>query len=201
MMGDHKESARRSALLLVFTLAFALPALAAVEGEGESNLFAGDLGNAIWTIVVFLALVFVLGKFAWGPILDNLQKREDFIRGSLEEAKKAREQSEARLKEYEERLKEARAEATAIAEEGRRDAEVLRQRIEQEAREEGEKIRRRTLRDLDIAKETAVKELYELSGTLATHIASQIIRRELKAEDHQKLIEDAISEMERLETN
>ena len=200
-MGKETTKAGLVASLFAFGMACAFSAGAAVEGEGESNLFAGDLGNSIWTIVVFLALVLVLGKFAWGPILDSLQKREDFIRNSLEEARKSREEAEARLKEYEDRLKEARAEATALAEEGRRDGEVVRARIEQEAREEGEKIRKRTLRDLDIAKETAVKELYELSGKLATHIASQIIGRELKADDHQKLIEDAISEMERLETN
>ena len=199
MTYENMKTLARTALVALSCLALSAPAFAA--GDGEAGLFSGDLGNAIWTIVIFLGLLFVLGKFAWGPILDGLQQREEFIRSSLEEAKKDREAAEARLKEYEERLKEARAEATGIVEEGRRDAEVLRTRIEQEAREEGEKIRQRTLRDLDIAKETAVKELYELSGKLATHIASQVIGRELKADDHQKLIESAISEMENLETN
>ncbi len=201
MREGKKKTAYRRAFLLLLGLACAFSAFAAGEGEGESNLFAGDLGNAIWTLVIFLGVVFVLGKFAWGPILDNLQKREEFIRSSLEEAKKDREAAEARLAEYEERLKEARAEATAIVEEGRRDSEVLRGRIEQEAREEAEKIRERTLRDIGIAKETAVKELYELSGRLATRIAARIVRRELTTEDHRKLIEDAISEMESPGTN
>lgn len=200
MNGNGTPKALLWALALVFCLALAAPALAAAEGE-ESSLFAGDLGNAVWTLVIFLGLVFILGKFAWGPILDNLQKREEFIKSSLEEAKKDREAAEARLAEYEERLKEARAEATAIVEEGRRDSEVLRGRIEQEAREEAEKIRERTLRDIGIAKETAVKELYELSGQLATRIAARIVGRELRDEDHRKLIEDAISEMESLGAN
>ncbi len=198
MFDNDRKTVLATALAAVCLLA-ASPAWAAAEGE--SSLFAGYLGNAIWTLVIFLGLVFVLGKFAWGPILEGLQQREDFIRSSLEEAKKDREAAEARLHEYEERLKEARAEATAIVEEGRRDAEVLRTRIEEEAREEGEKIRQRSLRDIDIARETAVKELYEVSSRLATELAAQIVGRELAAADHQKLIEDAISEMERTETN
>lgn len=195
------EKAQRVWRLAIAAAGFAaaLPAFAAAEGE--SSLFAGDLGNAVWTLVVFLGLVFVLGKFAWGPILNTLQQREDFIRNALEEAKKDRLAAEARLKEYEARLREARAEATAIVEEGRRDAEVLRGRIEQEAREEAEKIRARTLRDIGIARETAVKELYELGGKLATRIAAQIVDRELRSEDHQRLIDNAISEMENLGTN
>lgn len=182
-------------------LAAAAPAMAAASEEGEANIFAGDLGNVLWTLLIFGMVLVILGKYAWRPLLDVLQKREEFILSSLEEAKKDRIEAEARLREYEGRLKEARAEATAIVEEGRRDAEVLRGRIEQEAREEAEKIRARTLRDIGIARETALKELYEVGGKLATRIAAQIVERELRAEDHQKLIDNAISEMEGLGTN
>lgn len=196
---NKMKSILHAALVVLVFMSVTVPVFAA--GDEGDGLFSGDLGNAIWTVVIFVGLLFVLGKFAWGPILDSLQAREDFIRNSLEEAKKDREAAEARLQEYEERLKEARAEATAIVDEGHRDAVVVKTRIESEAREEAEKIRERTLRDIDIARETAVKELYELSGNLATHIASQIVGRELAAKDHQKLIEDAIAEMESLETN
>jgi F-type H+-transporting ATPase subunit b len=182
----------------------ALPAVAAPEGGdhgGGNNIFAGDIGNVFWTLLIFGTVVFVLGKYAWGPLLDTLQKREDFIRQSLESAKADRDAAEARLKEYEERLTEARAEATAIVEEGRRDAEVLRQRIDEEARAEAEKTVARAKREVEIAKETAVKELYELSGRLATEVAGRIVGRELKVEDHQRLISDAVADMSRLETH
>ncbi len=178
----------------------ALPALAAGEG-GESNIFGGDFGNVLWTLVIFGLVLFVLGKFAWGPLLEVLQKREDFIRESLESAKEDRDAAEARLKEYEERLNSARAEATAIVEEGRRDAEVLRHRVESEAQEEAEKSLARARREIDIAKETAVKELYELSGKLAVDIASQVIGRELDVADHERLIKESISEIGQLESN
>ncbi len=189
-------------LALVVMLAV-LPALgvAASEGGGDGNIFTGDLGNIIWTLVVFGLVVLVLDKFAWGPILDGLQQREDFIRESLESAKQDRDAAEARLASYDDKLTEARAEASAIVEEGRRDAEVLRQRIDQEAKVEAEKTLERAKREIGIAKETAVKELYTLSGTLATDIASAIVARELKPEDHERLIAESIDELERLGPN
>ncbi len=188
------------AVLGALLLAPALSAAAAGDGEG-GNIFTGDLGVIIWTLVVFGLVVFVLGKFAWGPILEGLQQREDFIRDSLEKAREDRDAAQEQLKAYDDKLTKARAEATAIVEEGRRDAEVLRQRIDEEARAEAEKTIARAKREIDIAKETAIKDLYTLSGTLATDIAARIVGRELKPEDHQRLIEESIGELEDLGPN
>lgn len=182
------------------TLALAAPAFAAEAAEGghgasANNPFAGDVGNAIWTLVVFLAVVFVLGKFAWGPILGLLQKREEFIRDSLEQAKRARDEAEARLKEYVDKLNAARAEATAIVEEGRRDAEVTKRRIEEEARAESERIVARGKREIEIATESAVKRIYSLAADLSTEAASRILGRELSPKDHERLIAQSIDEL------
>jgi F-type H+-transporting ATPase subunit b len=178
---------------LIFVLAgllLALPALAAESGE-DANIFAGDLGNMIWTVVIFVLVLVVLGKFAWGPILEGLQTRENFIRDSLAEAKADRDAAEARLKEYEAKLAAARAEATALVEEGRRDADVVRQSIEASAREEAGKIVARARREIDLAKEGAVEEIYGLAGKMAVEMASQVIRKELSLEDHARLIDEA----------
>ena len=185
--------------LVLAALCWAAPLAAAPEGGGENNIFAGDIGNIFWTLLIFGLVVFVLGKFAWGPLLETWQQREDFIRESLESAKSDRDAAEERLREYEARLNEARAEATEIVEEGRRDAEVLRQRIEEDARAESDKMIERAKREIGIAHETSVKELYELSGRLATGLAGRIVGRELEVEDHERLIRDSIAEMERLE--
>lgn len=167
----------------------AMPAMAA-EGEG-GNIFAGDLGNMIWTVVIFALVVLVLGKFAWGPILEGLQTRENFIRESLEEAKVDREKAEETLKSYEAKLAEARGEATAIVDEGRRDAEVVRQTIEDKAKEEAEQIVVRARREIDLAKEAAVDEIFGLASRLSTEVASKVIRKELNADDHERLIQEA----------
>jgi F-type H+-transporting ATPase subunit b len=181
-------------------LVSAAPVLAAEEeAHGGNNIFAGDVGNVFWTLLIFGLVLLVLGKYAWGPLLDTLKKREDFIRESLESAKADREAAEARLQEYEKRLTEARAEATALVEEGRRDAEVLRHRIEEEARAEAEKMIERAKREISIARETAVKELYDVSSRLATDIAGRIVSRELKPADHERLIRESIAEMGQIE--
>lgn len=194
-----RETMTRAAVVATALALVTVPAFAA--GDESPSLFAGDLGNAIWTLAIFLGLLFVLGKFAWGPILDGLQQREDFIRDSLAKARDDRDAAEARLGEYEGILAKARAEATAIVEEGRRDAEVLRAKIEEDAKTEASKQIERAQREIRLATETATKELYTLSGTLATDIASRIVGRELDTKDHQRLIADSIAEIDRLETN
>jgi len=162
------------------------------QAESESNLFAGDLGNSIWTLVIFLLAVFVLGKFAWGPLLSTLQEREGFIRDSLASAKKDRDEAEERLKEYTDKLAEARAEATAIVDEGRRDGDVVKAKIEADARDEASKMLERAKREIEVAKTSAIRELYETSATLATDVASRVLKREVSAADHERLIKDAI---------
>jgi len=169
---------------------------AAESSEGKGNPFAGDIGNALWTLVVFVLVVAVLGKFAWKPILGALQKREDFIRDSLAQAKQDREDAERRLKEYTEKVLAARAEATAIVDEGRRDAEVVKRGIEDEAKSEAKAILERGKREIAIATDTAVKELYTLGAKLATEVAGRILRKELNPREHERLIAESIDELQ-----
>ncbi len=172
-------------------------ALAASEEGASPSIFAGDLGNVIWTMVTFIAVVLVLGKFAWPPILTALQRREEFIRESLAEAKRDREEAESRLKEVEDRLTTARSEATAIVEEGRRDADVLKRKIEQDARQEADNMIERARREINIARDTAVKDLYDLTAGLATEAARKIIQKEIDPATHERLIADSIDELVR----
>src|SRR5438067_1343731 len=82
-----------SAILLLF---LADPCFAAHgEGGGERSMFEKALDLSIWTLVVFLVLVFVLSKFAWKPMLEGLDKRERDIASAVEEAKKAKEEAAA----------------------------------------------------------------------------------------------------------
>ena len=188
----------KRALFAVAAMMMALPALAqeAEHGAEAPSLFAGDLGNSVWTLLIFVVVLVVLGKFAWGPILNTLQTRESFIREALEKAKHDREAAEARLKEYEQKLAAARGEASGIVEEGRRDADVVKRRIEAAAKEEADKMIERARREIQIATATATKELYTLSAKLATQLAAQVIGRELTPQDHERLISEAISGIE-----
>ena len=194
-MIDRKTVKR--ALFALALMVAAVPAMAAeAEAEGSPNLFAGDVGNVFWTVLIFVVVLIVLGKFAWGPILGNLQARESFIHDALATAKRDRDQAEARLREYEERLASARAEATAIVDEGRRDAEVVKRKIEEAAKVEADKMIDRARREIHLATVTATRELYDLSAKLATDLAARVLGREMTAKDHERLISEAIDSIE-----
>jgi F-type H+-transporting ATPase subunit b len=186
----------------ILTLA-ALPAQAQEHAPEAAALspFAGNVGNAIWTLVIFLLVVVVLGKFAWKPILKALQDRESFIHDSLAAAKRDREEAEARLKEYADKLVGARQEATAIVDEARRDAETVKRKVIAEAQEEKAKELERAKREITIAKETAVKELYSQAAKLSTDLASKVLRREVNAQDHERLIRDSIAALDKTPGN
>lgn len=191
-------------LFIISSIWFAVPALASGGGEkeaGGANPFSGDIGPALWTTVIFLLVVFVLGKFAWGPVLSGLQGREDFIKNSLEEAKNEREEAKALLADYRTQLDSARSEATAIVEEGRRDAEVLRRKIEADANAEAKAAVERARREIELAKEDAIEAIYIKGANLATDLASKILGAEIDPKAHDRLIRESIEKLDRTAEN
>lgn len=179
----------------VFVLATAALAEEGGHGEAEPSLFAGDLGNAIFTLLIFLLVLAVLARLAWKPLLTALQKREKYIRDSLESAKRDREACELRLREIEARLAKAHEEAAGILDEGRRGAEAAKRRIEEEARKSADSLIERAKREIGIARDSALKDLYEQSAQLAMSMAGSVLRRQVTPEDQQRLISEALAEM------
>ncbi len=172
------------------------------ESEGEHapspSIFSGNLGDAFWTLLIFGAVIFVLGKFAWKPVLGGLQKREQFIHDSLEQARTDREQAEKSMKEHAAQLEKARSEASSIVEEGRRDAEVLKRALQDEAKKESDAMISRARKEIDLARDSAVSELYNLTADLAADAAGRIIRRQLSPADHAELVRESIEEIRSL---
>lgn len=173
------------------------------DGHGPASnnpIESGTLANAVATVITFGLVVVILGKFVWPHVLKALKDRENFIRESLESAKRDRQEAEQRLQEYLDQIKNARQEATAIVEEGRRDSEVLRRKVQDEAKQEADAILVRAKREIGIARDTAVKDLYSLSGELATNLAGKILQKELDASTHERLIQESIEQIAKLET-
>jgi F-type H+-transporting ATPase subunit b len=185
-------------VIIIAVSVVAAPALAMQENEhAEPNIFEGGLHNAIWTLLIFLTVVLVLGKFAWGPLLGALKQREDFIRESLETAKKEREESAELLKKYTEQINRAREEATAITQEGRRDGEEVRKRIQAEARAEADTMIKRAKREIVIAHQDAITEIYNAVADLSTQIAERVLSREIDTKEHQELVNAALEEVKK----
>jgi len=190
-----KLAATAAALL---TPAAAFAAEHAEGGGGAWNPFLdGDFGNFLWTLVTLVVVYWILKRFAWKPLLAALQQREEFIEKTLRTAAEDRDRAEALLAEYETRLAAARDEVEAMLDEGRRDAAALREREEARAKEDAKQIVERARREVEIATDTAVKQLYERATQLVTQAAGSILERELDPSDHERLVAQAIERLGR----
>ena len=182
-------------LPFLFLLFAAIPANAAEEGETLSP-FAGNVGNAVWTLVIFVIVVVILGKFAWGPVLSLLKQREEFIHKSLTDAKRERDEAEVRLKDYAAKLQSSQAEAVAIVERARQDAERLRDELRQRAHSEADTMIKNAEREIELQTKQAVRQIRQEAVGLSVSIASKLLQRNVTQEDNEKLIADALKEIE-----
>ena len=153
--------------------------------------FKQDL--AIFTFIVFLLLLAILGKFAWTPIMAGLEKREQRIADHAASAERAHEDAKTLLAQYEKKLASSADEVRAIIDEARRDAEHTQQEILAKARADAQSERDRALREIETAKDQALKELGERTANLAVDLAGKIVRAQLNTNDHRRLIEDALA--------
>ena len=99
------------------------------------------------------------------------------------------------LKKYTEQINKAREEATAITQEGRRDAEEVRKRISAEARTEADAMIKRAKREIAIAHQDAISEIYNTLADLSTQIAERVLRREIDTEEHRAIVARALEEV------
>jgi F-type H+-transporting ATPase subunit b len=169
-------------------------AVAAEEG-GQKSIFDIRFDLGLWTIIVFLALFFILKKFAWGPILEGLQKREQTIRGALSEAHRAQEEARSIRSELQKQLNQAGDRVREIIDAGRRDAEQVKDDLVSKARTEIQAERERLRKEIDLARDQALHELWNQSAQLATLISAKAIRRQLSEADHRHLVDEALSEL------
>jgi F-type H+-transporting ATPase subunit b len=152
-----------------------------------------DPDLAIWTLVVFVVLLVVLKKFAWGPILAGLESRESNIANHIAQAERNHEEAKKLLVQYEQKLASAANDVREMMEEARRDADHARQTILAEAKAGAEAERDRALRDIETAADQAMESLAERSAQLAVDLAGKILQSKLSAADHTKLIQEAVA--------
>lgn len=190
-----------------FLVAFALavsPVLAAAEPKGdakagekkeEEGLLKLKFDTGFWTAVVFLLLLLILKKAAWEPISEGLHKREATIQASLDEAKALRESSAKAEADFKTKLDAAYAEIPKLLDEARRDAVALKEQMRSEAAADIQKERQRLLREVDVAQDQALQEIWNQAAQIATLISTKAIGRGLSLDDHRRLIDETMTEL------
>ena len=162
----------------------------------DNPLVQPDPGLFIWTIVTFLVLVALLAKFAWTPLLQALEGRQESIRKSLDDARQAKQELERLQQESAEIIRQGRIEAEAIITRSRGDAERLREEMKQKARAEAEGIVKNAERQIQLETGRAVQQIRREAVDLSVMIASKLIQRNLTKEDNERLIEEALKQVE-----
>ena len=152
-----------------------------------------DPDLALFTLLVFVILLIVLGKFAWKPIIEALERREQGIADHIAEAERNHNEAKALLAQYEQKLALAANEVRELLDEARRDAEHTRQSILAEAKAGAEAERARALHEIESATDAALKTLAERSANLAVELAGKVLQTKLSPADHQRLIQDAMA--------
>jgi F-type H+-transporting ATPase subunit b len=164
-----------------------------LKKEKPINIFdlSWDLG--LWTVVVFLLLLYALRKLAWGPMLSGLQKREDSIKSALEEAKRSNEESQKLRGQMAAQMAEAQEKVKAVLDGARRDAQSMADDLISKAKGEILADRQRLHREVELAKNQALEAISSRTAELATLVASKALGRGVEIQDQHRLIEEAIA--------
>jgi F-type H+-transporting ATPase subunit b len=163
----------------------------------DNPLVRPDPGLYIWTILTFLVLVVLLTRYAWRPLLTALQARHDRIRQALDAARAATEERERLQREAAEIMRQARLEADSIIAASRADADRLREEARLKARTDAAAIAAAAERQVQLDAARAREQLRHEAVDLSIAIASKLIRRNLRPEDNQRLIDEVISSLGR----
>ena len=162
----------------------------------DNPLVQPDPGLFIWTILTFLVLVGLLAKFAWRPLLQALDARQQTIARSLDEAQRARQELERIQRESVQMMAQARTEAESVIARSRADAEALREELKQKARSEAASIVKNAEKQIQLETARAVQQIRTEAVDLSVAIASKILRRQVSKEDNQALIEETLKQVE-----
>ncbi len=159
------------------------------------DLVTPELGLIFWSALSFIVLMFILGKFAWKPILNSVNERESSIKNALAEAEKARLEMENLQADNERILKEARAERETMLKEAR----DLKNKIVADAKEEAQaqagKMIEQAQTAIESEKKAAMAELKSHVAGLAVEIAEKVVREELSNKDKQlELVESMLDD-------
>ncbi|MEE3034574.1 MAG: F0F1 ATP synthase subunit B [Bacteroidota bacterium] len=162
----------------------------------EKLLEEFSIGLFFWQTLIFIALIFLLKKFAWKPILDAINEREDGIKNALESAEKARQEMASLQSDNEETLKKARAERDTLLKEAREIKQKLIDDAKNEANEEAKKIIVQAQETISSEKNAAIVDLKKQVANLSVDIAEKVLDEKLSDDkDQMKLIKELVKDV------
>ncbi len=162
----------------------------------NNPLVQPDPGLAIWTIITFLVLLWLLAKFAWKPLLRALDARRETIRKSLDDAHQAKRELEELNQKSAQIMKNAYAEAESILSKGRAEADKFREEMKHKARTDAEAIVREARTQIETETGRALRQIRAEVADMSVAIASKLIHKNVTKEDNSALIEETLKEME-----
>jgi len=162
----------------------------------DNPLIQPDPGLFIWSILTFLVLLFLLAKFAWGPLLKALEERQETIRKSLDDADQAKQELERLNQESAQIIATARGEAQSIVAKSRAAADTVREDLKQKAKEEAEALVRGAERQIQLETARAIQQIRHEVVDLSLAVASKLIKKNLTQEDNDALIQDSLTQID-----
>ena len=162
----------------------------------DNPLVQPDPGLFIWTILTFLVLLYLLARFAWGPLLKALEERQETIRKSLDDADQARQELERLHQESAQIIAAARGEAQSIVAMSRAAADTVREDLKQKAKEEAEAMVRGAERQIQLETARAIQQIRHEVVDLSLAVASKLIKKNLTQEDNDALIQVSLTQID-----
>ena len=162
----------------------------------DFNVIKPDFGLLFWTTVFFLLFWFLIGRFAFKPIVESLKKRTSDIQDALNEAKKAKEEMQALNSKNEALLKEAQEERAKIIKEAKTAKDAIINEAKAKAKEEANRIVSTAKAEIEAQKKAALIEVKNEVGQMALGIAEKVIRKELTGNaDQESFVNKLVDEI------
>ena len=163
---------------------------------GSNPLIQVTPGLMVWTIICFLIALYVLKRYAFGPIQKTIDERRDRIRRALEEADDARAEARNLLEEHRKLIGQARGEAEEILSEARQVGQAMQARVKEETEADRQRRLEETKRQIDAETRRALEQIRAEVAELSLVAAEKVTRKSLDDSDQRRLIDEAIGELD-----
>jgi F-type H+-transporting ATPase subunit b len=158
------------------------------QGSAEQGIFNGTFADALWTVVSFTALVIVLTKFAWKPLLSNLKARQEHITNQIQAADQTRQQAEQLLNDHKEQ-------AIQIIKDTTDQAMLRSQQLVDKAQQQTLDIKRKSDEDVKNAMSIFSGQIWEQTEDIILNVGKEVLGRTITKEDNQRLIDEAVQKL------